>query len=44
MNDKEEMYPEIRNPAKFPLGLKRGELRVSPYREEWKNRDRKEEY
>ena len=37
MNDKEEMYQESETSNQFPLGLKRGELRVSPYREEWKN-------
>ncbi len=37
MNNKEEMYQESQT-SKQPLpGLKRGELRVSPYREEWKN-------
>ena len=36
MNDKEEMYQESETSNQFPLGLKRGELRVSPYWEEWK--------
>ena len=36
MNDKEEMYQKSETSNQFPLGLKRGELRVSPYREEWK--------
>ena len=37
MNDKEEMYQKSETSNQFPLGLKRGELCVSPYREEWKN-------
>ncbi len=37
MNNKAEMYQESQT-SKQPLpGLKRGELRVSPYQEEWKN-------
>ena len=37
MNDKEEMYQESETSKQPLLGLKRGELLISPYREEWKN-------
>ena len=36
MNDKKAMYKKSETSKQPLLGLKRGELRVSPYREEWK--------